>query len=201
MEKKQILLPKPQIDLDYSLMNAIFLRRTIRRFEDKEVSIDHISNILWVCCGITKDSCENSKSKRTTPSACNSQEIIVYVATKNGLFLYDEINHVLVEIFSKDIREFIGTQKMMQSAPLCLIYVSDYSKMTSPILKNDEQKRIFSFTDVGFIGQNVYLYCAISNLATTFLGLVDRENLHDIMNLKECEKVLYTQVIGYIFEE
>lgn len=51
-------------------------------------------------------------------------------------------------------------------------------------------------TETGFISQNVYLYCAAARLNTAVIGLVDREKLHDIMQLLENEKVVYTQAIG-----
>ena len=136
------------------------------------------------------------KSKRTAPSACNSQEIKVYVATRNGLFIYDEINHQLQKILSEDIRKDIGTQEMMRCAPVGLIYVADYSKMKSILLKDDHKKWYNSAADAGFMSQNVYLYCAATGLSTAVLGLVDREKLHGIIGLNANEKVVYTQVVG-----
>ena len=196
-----IKLPVPQKDLDFSLMEALEKRRSIRKWKNEPLSDQELSNLLWAACGITKEETKRSKSKRTAPSACNSQEIKIYVATKKGLFLYDEKNHQLVQILSKDIRENIGTQKMMRSAPVGLIYVSDYSKMTNFLFRDDDQRWFFSGTDTGFISQNVYLYCAAAKLSTVVLGLVNRDKLHEIMRLKECEKVVCTQVVGKSFDE
>jgi hypothetical protein len=90
---------------------------------------------------------------------------------------------------------------MMQSAPVGLIYVSDYSKMKTFLFRDDERRWFISGTDAGFISQKVYLYCAASNLNTVVLALVNRDKLHDIMDLNEREKVVYTQVIGRPPEE
>jgi hypothetical protein len=76
---------------------------------------------------------------------------------KKGVFLYDEKGHQLVQVLSKDIREDIGTQKMMRSAPVGLVYVSDFSKLSSYFAKDDELRWFISGTDTGFISQNVYL--------------------------------------------
>ena len=191
-----IKLPPPQKDLPYPLMKALENRRSIRKWSDEELSEQDISNLLWAACGITKEATKNSKSKRTAPSATNSQEIKVYVATKDGVFLYDENDHTLTEILSQDISEYVATQKMMHSAPLKLIFVTDLKKYTSPLYKNDEQKWFFSGTDAAYISQNVYLYCAAAGLSTVVLGLVRREKLQDVMGLKDHEKVVYTQVVG-----
>lgn len=193
---KTISLPSPQTGLDFPLMKAIKERRTKHKWLDEEVSLQDISNILWVACGITYEATKNAKSRRTVPSACNSQEIKVYVALKSGLFLYDESQHQLIEVFKDDIRHNIGTQKMMQNAPLGLIYVADYTKMNAPAFKDHEKRWYTTFADTGFMSQNIYLYCATANLSTAVLGLVDRETLQKIMGLGEDEKVVYTQVVG-----
>jgi SagB-type dehydrogenase family enzyme len=182
-------------------MKALTKRRSIRKWKNDALSDQELSNLLWAACGITKEETSRSKSRRTAPSASNSQAIKIYVTMKKGLFLYDEKNHQLIQILSEDIREDIGTQKMMHSAPLGLIYVSDYSKMKIYLDKDDNRKWFVSGTDTGFISQNVYLYCAAANLSTVVLGLVNREKLHDIMGLKEHEKITYTQVVGKPFDE
>ena len=196
-----IKLPTPQKDLEFPLMKALTKRRSIRKWKSDALSDQELSNLLWAACGITKEETSRSKSRRTAPSASNSQAIKIYVTMKKGLFLYDEKNHQLIQILSKNIREDIGTQKMMHSAPLGLIYVSDYSKMKIYLAKDVNRKWFVSGTDTGFISQNVYLYCAAANLSTVVLGLVNREKLHDIMGLKEHEKVTYTQVVGKSFDE
>ena len=192
----ELKLPPPQKDLDYPLMKALANRRTKRKWGEGALSEQELSNLLWAACGLTKEVTKRTKSKRTAPSASNSQEICVYVALAQGLFRYDEVNHQLVLILEEDIRAQIGTQKMMRSAPVGLIYVSDYSKMKAYLAKDEHRKYFVSGTDTGFISQNVYLYCAAANLSTVILGLVDREGLSERMGLAEHERVIYTQVVG-----
>ncbi len=189
-------LPTPQKNLKFPLMKALELRRTKRKWTDAPLSLQEISNILWVACGVNQISKKKKSFKRTAPSACNSQEIKVYIALAKGLFLYDERNHQLVQTLKTDIREHIGTQKMMHTAPLALIFVSDYSKMTNFVFKDENRKWYTSAADTGFISQNIYLYCVAANLSTAVLGLVDRPMLEEIMCLNENEKVVYTQVVG-----
>ncbi len=193
-----IKLPEPQKELDFPLMKALEKRRSIRKWKDTPITEQELSNLLWAACGITKNKYGNVKSKRTAPSACNSQEIRVYVLMERGVFLYNEENHELLEIISKDIREHIGTQKMMKVAPMGLVFVADLSRMTSPYLKNKEGQRFSAWVDTGYVSQNVYLYCAASDLGTVVLSLVDRDKLHKLMQLKEHEKIVLTQVVGHL---
>ena len=193
-----IKLPEPQKELVFPLMKALEKRRSIRKWNDNPITEQELSNLLWAACGITKNKYGNVKSKRTAPSACNSQEIRVYVLLEKGVFLYNEENHELIEIISEDIREHIGTQKMMKSAPMGLVFVADLSRMTSPVLRNNEAQRFSAWVDTGYISQNVYLYCAASDLGTVVLSLVNRDKLHQLMRLKEHEKIVLTQVVGHL---
>ncbi len=120
---------------------------------------------------------------------------------QSGVFLYDEKERQLDQVLSEDIRDNISTQKMMHSAPVGLIYVSDFSRLKTYLTKDENRKWFVSGTDTGFISQNVYLYCAAAKLSTAILGLVNREKLQKIMGLKEHEKVVYTQVVGKSIDE
>jgi SagB-type dehydrogenase family enzyme len=189
-------LPEPQKDLPFPLMQALENRRTKRKWTEAAVSEQDLSNLLWAACGITVRATRTGKQKRTAPSAANCQEIRIFVALPEGLYEYDETNHTLVPRMNKDIRDKIGTQKMMKSAPVGIVFVSDYSRMKTYLSKDDARKWFVSGTDAGFISQNIYLYCAAANLSTAVLGLVDREGLGRILGLSPHEKVVYTQVVG-----
>jgi nitroreductase len=51
--------------------------------------------------------------------------------------------------------------------------------------------------DTGFIGQNVYLFCASEGLATVFRGAVDHPKLARAMTLPEQQFVTFAQTVGY----
>lgn len=194
--KNFIELPEPQKELDFPLMKALENRRTKRNWKDDPIDIQDISNLLWAACGKTMEETKKSKSRRTVPSGRNSQTIKVYVALKNGLYLYNENIHQLIFIKGEDIREHLTNQKMMKNMPVGLIYVSDYSKLKGYVGTDDNRKLFVAGTETGFISQNVYLYSASAKLNTAVIGLVNREKLHDIMELHDYEKVIYTQAIG-----
>ena len=132
--------------------------------------------------------------KRTAPSAMNRQEIDIYVATANGLYLYDAKAHVLNPILSEDIRAMTGTQEYVKDAAINLIYVADYSKMGT---STKEDKDIYSAADTGFISENVYLYCASEGLATVVRGSIDRPALAKMMKLRPDQKIILSQPVGY----
>jgi len=189
-ELKTIILVKPQMDSSRELMQVLNDRKTSRNFSPKKLPIRVLSNILWAACGVNRP----RTNGRTAPSANNWQEIDIYVATANGLYLYDAINHRLKMLLNQDIRSFTGNKPYVSEAPVNLIYVADLAKMGNA---TPDEKDFYSATDTGFIGQNVYLYCASEGLATVVRGNIDREALGKVMKLRDDQRIILTQTIGY----
>lgn len=189
-EMKSISLLPPQMTGGRPLMEVLKDRKSSREFRREELPPQILSNLLWAAFGVNR----SNSGKRTAPSAVNWQEIDIYVATADGLYLYDAMKHMLVPVLEKDIRSETGTQAFVKDAPLNLIFVADYTKMDRA---RDEQKDFYSATDTGFIGQNVYLYCASEGLATVVRGLVDRDALSTTMKLRGDQKIILAQTVGY----
>jgi SagB-type dehydrogenase family enzyme len=186
---KSIELPKPQTEGGKPLMQALKERKTSRQFSGEKLSMQTLSNMLWAGFGINRPD-----GKRTAPSAMNKQEIDIYVATAEGLYLYDAKANMLIGILAEDIRAATGTQSFVKDAPVNLIFIADFSKMGNG---PDEQKQFYAAADTGYISQNVYLYCASEGLATVVRGSVDKPALAAIMKLPDSKKIILAQTVGY----
>ena len=189
-ELKPISLPTPQMDGGKPLMQALKERRTSRAFSSEKLSIQVLSELLWAAFGVNRP----ETGKRTAPSAVNWQEIDIYVATADGLYLYDAPLHLLRPVLKEDIRALTGLQSFVKDAPVNLIFVADYFRMGQA---SDADKDFYSAADTGFISQNVYLYCASEGLATVVRGLIDRPALAEAMGLRSDQKVILAQTVGY----
>jgi SagB-type dehydrogenase family enzyme len=187
---KSIQLPAPQMTGGKPLMEALKARCTQREFSSEALPPQELSNLLWAACGINRP----DKGLRTAPTAMNKQEIDVYVALAEGLYLYDAKANALNLVVEQDLREATGKQPFVKDAPVNLVYVADYAKMgTGP----KEQKDFYSATDTGYISENVYLFCASTGLATVVRGYVDRDALAKAMHLGADQKVILAQTVGY----
>jgi len=151
-------LPVPQKSGGMPLMDALSKRSTSRSFDTRELTMQQISNLLWAAYGINRPD-----GKRTAPSARNYQETEIFVLLKQGTYIYDAKNNKLILVLAEDIRTLGGTQSFVKDAPLTMIYVSDLTKMGDG---NKESKMNTANIDVGFISQNVYLFCASEGLVT-----------------------------------
>ncbi len=185
-----IKLPQPRTQGGAPLMQALKERRSQREFSAKGLSLEVISDMLWAASGINRPEIAH----RTSPSAMNMQEIDIYLARADGLYLYDALRNELIPVVPVDIRVFTGKQAFVKDAPVELIYVADLSKMSSLSAQDAD---IYAAADTGFISQNVYLYCASSGLATVVRGLIDKPALAKAMKLSPNRKIIFAQSVGY----
>lgn len=189
-ELKDIQLLNPQTEGGRPLMQALKERCSLREYNTEKLSLQVLSNLLWAADGVNRP----ESGKRTAPSAVNWQNIDIYVATADGLYLYDALKNTLKQILAEDVRAATGRQDFVKDVPLNLIYVADFSKITRG---TDEDKNFYSAAHTGFISQNVYLFCASEGMATVVRAMVDREALAKVMKLRQDQKVMLAQSVGY----
>jgi SagB-type dehydrogenase family enzyme len=170
-------------------MGVLKERKSERAFRTEKLSSQVLSNLLWAAFGINRPD-----GRRTAPSALNRQEIAVYVTLPEGVYLYDAKAHRLEKIISGDLRAATGTQPFVAEAFLNLVYVADYAMMPDT---SDADKILYSGADTGFIGQNVYLYCASEGLATVIRAGIDRDALGKALKLRPTQKITLAQSVGY----
>lgn len=187
---KAVTLPAPDIKGSITLKQALANRKSSRTYADREISDQHISNILWCANGVNRP----ANGLRTAPSAMNKQDIKIYVIRKSGVWLYNAGKHSLEPIASGDFRSMAGTQSFAATAPLNLIFVSERGKFTQG---SEEAIITMSSLDAGFCSQNVYLYCAGEGLATVLRVSVDKEALSKLLKLNAKDAVIAAQSIGY----
>jgi len=190
-ETHSMKLPQPQLDSGMPLMQALHARKSTREFSPQKLSTQVLSNLLWAAFGVNR----SETGGRTAPSAHNWQDIDIYVATAEGLYLFDAKNQALEMLQAKDIRALTGTQDFVVDAPVNLIYVSDFARMAADT--SQEDRKITAAINTGFIGENVYLYCASAGLATVVRGSVDKEVLAKAMKLKSTQWIVAAQSVGF----
>lgn len=190
-ETKNISLPAPNMEGGMTLMEALKNRQTKREFSKEKLSDQKLSDLLWAAFGINRP----ESGKRTAPSAVNWQETDIYVSLESGVYLYNAQKNMLMGIIEGDYRKDMGKQSFAGDAAAVLVFVADYSKMG--VMASKEDKDFYAAVDVGYISQNVYLFCSSENLATVVLGMVDREKIKKTLKLHDNQKVILTQCVGF----
>jgi SagB-type dehydrogenase family enzyme len=189
-ELKLVPLPAPQLGGGKPLMQALKERTSARAFSPERLPVQVLANLLWAGYGVNRP----ETGGRTAPSANNSQETDIYVATADGLYVYEAKAHALRPILADDIRALTGRQAFVKEAPVNLVYVADLGRMTRA---REEDRDFYASAHTGFLSQNVYLYCASEGLATVVRASIDRPALAKAMKLRPEQRITLSQTVGY----
>jgi nitroreductase len=184
-------LPPPRASGGKPLIDALRHRRSTRDYADRPLPAQVLSDLLWAAFGVNRP----ASGDRTAPSWRHAIEIGIYVTTADGVWRFEPRGHRLEPHLRGDIRARTGVQDFVGTAAVNLVYVADSNRMGSA---SQEDKRLWAFTDTGFIGQNVYLFCASEGLASVFRGSLDREALARTLQLDRHEFITCAQSVGYL---
>lgn len=182
-------LPTPQRSGGLPLYEALAQRQSQREFAPEPLDDAALSQLLWSVAGINRP----ALGGRTTPSAMNAQEVTVYVATAQGLSVYEPAGHALRHVGAVDVRRVSGYQDFVDTAPLDLIYVADHTRMG---LIPASRREAYAFAAAGAMAQSAYLCCAAQGLATVVRAWFDAAALGRAMGLGNDQQLLLAQTVG-----
>ncbi|MCD7970432.1 MAG: SagB/ThcOx family dehydrogenase [Alistipes sp.] len=197
-EFKTIQLERPDTGSGDALMAAMKDRKTDRDFTAGELSLKHLSEILWAAYGVNRED-----GKRTVPSALALYPNQLYVILSNGIYLYEAEKHQLVPVVEGDHRELAGGFPAAKAAPVNLVFIADYGRyantgneMIDGYLKSPEIRVRFASLDAGHSTQNVYLYCAAQGIKACVRGAAEPQ-LKEVLGLDDDHEIIVAQTIGY----
>ena len=196
-----ITLPKPEKDGGKSVLAALQERKTIRNISREKLPPQVLSNLLWAAFGVNREIAAFGKPGRTAASASNSQEIDLYVAMPEGVYLYEAVSHCLTPVVAGDFRSRAG-RRGAATVPVNIFYVVDLNRydlgsgQPDRSIGDPEVQKSYYYTDTGIIAQNVYLFAASQGLAAWFHNC-DKENTVKEFKLRPEQRVLFAQSVGY----
>ena len=175
-----IELPAPQINEDATLYQALMARHSVREYQQRPISRQMLSNILWVAYGVNRHD-----GRRTIPTAKNEKDLSIYITDDQGVFLYNAEQNNLEMISNQSLLGLFEGQNYMENVPVVLIYVGS---------KDDKN---WAVMHAGAAYQNVELYAATNNLGCVVRDLFDHQAVAEALGLPENQRVIVSQAIGY----
>jgi hypothetical protein len=166
------------------LMMAISHRKSDRQFESRNLSLKHLSEIMWVTNGINR-----TNGKRTVPSANAKYPLQTYAVLSNGIYFYNTRMHQLEPVVKGDFRNLAGKQTFVETAPLNLLLIAK--------AKNAADNFNMAMMDSGYCGQNVCLYCASEGLKCVARAGAKEVELLKVMNLDSTYKFILAVTVGH----
>jgi protease I len=191
---EKTVLPEPTLDGKISLEKTLASRRSIRDFDNKSLSLEQIGQLAWAAQGIT----QKSTGFRTAPSAGAIYPMSVYLATEQGLFLYEPSDHSLQNVIEADIRERLSIQAHRQQAvaeAACdIIIAGSVRKLAS---KYGGRSRRYALLEAGHIAQNILLEATALGLGSVPIGAIDERAVARVCRLDDQLEPFYIICVGY----
>lgn len=203
-----IYLPTPLLDGSISVEKALYNRRSHRDFQDKEISLEQLSQILWAAYGITLPRTDYDFLRggfRTAPSAGGLYPLDIYIAVGKvrgitaGLYKYVVKGHKIVKILDEDIRVKLCSasygQKTIEEAPISIVYTAIFSRTTDKYKERGRERYVCM--DLGHSAENIYLQAEALGLGTCAIGAFSDEHVAKLLQLLQEEEPLCIMPVGY----
>lgn len=195
-----IKLPSPNLKGKISVEEAIFRRRSVRRYKNDPLTMEQLSQILWAAQGTT------SRSRyRAAPSAGATYPLETYIfvgeetveGLKAGIYHYDTNSHSLAlhkkGDFRADLARAALDQGFIADVPVDIVLCAIYPRTSYRYGRRGER---YVHIEVGHVGQNVHLQAVASGLATVMVGAFEDEEVSEVLNIEEGIKPLYIMPVG-----
>lgn len=191
--QETISLPEPKIKGEMSLEEAIKDRRSIRSFDEKDLNLEQISQILWAAQGITDE-----EGHRASPSAGALYPLELYIVKKDGAYHYIPKGHRLEMILKGDLRKKLKDaclwQQWIEEAPVDIIITGIYERTT---VKYRERGIRYVHLEAGHACQNILLQSVSLGLGAVPVGAFHDREIQEILNLEESNIPFFVIPIGY----
>ena len=201
-----ISLPKPKLESNVSVEEALQKRRSTRSFKNEPLSLSEASQILWAAYGVTKKMSGLRGGLKTAPSAGATYPLEIYLVAGNvedlskGIYRYIPKNHTLKKVSTGDKRSELCAaahgQSMVRNAPALLVYTALYERTTERYGARGKDRYICM--DVGHSAQNVYLQAYTLGIGTCAVGSFDDNAVKSVMTISKYEIPLYIMPLGKI---
>ncbi len=188
-----IKLPDPTFNGQKSLEKSILERESIRRFSDKGINLEIISQLFG--------SGQGSKGyKRIVPSAGAIYPLELYALLKGkGFYHYNVENHSLDLEIEGDLNQKLAAaswnQDFINKAPLNIVICTNFSKIQ--VRYGHDRGIRYALIEVGHCAQNIHLQAVALGLGSVPIGAFKDKEIKKLLSLPEKIDPLYIIPIGY----
>ncbi len=189
-------LPQPSLKGKMSTEEAIYKRASVRLFQNRPVSIENISQLLYAAQGISHSYGE--RQFRTAPSAGATYPLETYLFTPSGVYKYNPLEHSLSRLFEDDKRSQLSEaslgQTAVSSAPVVILFT-----MVQERTEKRYGERAFRYIcmEAGHAAQNLHLQAVALGLSSVPVGAFYDEQVAGVLGCPNNEHPLYIVPIGY----
>ena len=193
-----ITLPKPSTTGDKSLEQLLNQRRSVRDFQNREISLAQLGQLLWAAQGIT-----HPQGFRTAPSAGALYPLELYVVANKvktlqaGVYHYHPHQHQLTEIRENDISKILARasygQSSVRDAAAVIVFTAIYERTT---VKYNKRGIRYTHIEAGHAAENLFLQAEALGLGTVVVGAFYDDEVRDVLRLPDNVNPLLLMPVG-----
>lgn len=188
-ENSDIALPAADMTAGTGMMEAFAQRKSIRKFADRELSLQDMGNLLWAAMGQNRPD-----GRLTAPSCRNFQEIRLFVFDRKGVSEYLPATHSLRHVVDGDYRNLVAAgQDFVNDAPFSLVMIADMTKFGNV----DERAIMMASVDAGIVSENISLACAGLGLATVPRATMKSAEIISLLGLADNHIAIMNNPVGF----
>ncbi len=198
-----INLPAPALQGTVSVAQALKSRRTIRRFANKPLTPEQLSQLLWAAYGVT-----DPRGLRSAPSAGALYPLDIYAVVGErqisglaaGVYHYLPEKQALELGRPGDLRGAVAQaslyQTWMAEAPVMLVITGEYRRCQ---VKYGERGVRYTHMESGHVGQNIFLQAEALGLGAGIVGAFENAVISQTLGLPPTHDPLLIMPVGYKF--
>ncbi len=190
-----IPLPQPRLSGSMSVEEAIAKRRSVRKYQPQELTLEQISQLLWSAQGITG----RKPMFRAAPSAGGLHPLEFYLCRHDGIWHYEVEAHQLKQIYEGDVRRELAEaswrQAFIGTAPCVFAVSAQFRRSTGTY--GDRGRFRYVPMDLGHAAENMLLQAVALGLGAVVVAAFDDSKIAQILHLPANEDPLYLIPVGY----
>jgi SagB-type dehydrogenase family enzyme len=202
---EDLVLPQPDTKGTVSVEEALQARRSHRRFTEKGVTKDELSQLLWAAYGVTRHT--SGVDFKTAPSAGALYPLDVYAVVgeggtagiKAGVYRYLPEDHRLRPVRDGDQREDLGRAALQQmwlaKAPVVLVITGEYRRTTG---KYGNRGQRYVLMESGNVSQNIFLQAEALGLKAGIVGAFHDREVSRVLGGPAEHEPLLIMPVGHI---
>ena len=196
-----IKLPPPVMTGGMPLVEALKVRRTVRRFASRPLDLGQISQLLWGADGTT-----DPRGLRTSPSAGATYPLDLYLVVGErgvadlaaGVYHYEVAAQALTPVAPGDLRGAVARASLHQSwmtqAPVMVVITGEYRRCTG---RYGERGVRYTHMEAGNVSQNLFLAAEALGLGAGIVGAFEDKALAQAAKLPPAHEPLLVMPVGY----
>jgi SagB-type dehydrogenase family enzyme len=196
MAQELIKFDQPALKGGLSLEELLWQRSSLREYQDKTPSWEHIGKLLWAAQGVTRP----DSGGRTAPSAWGAYPLDVYVIVPDGVWHYLPKDHAVEQIKDHDIWDDLAKAGLSKStvhqSPCVFIFTADVNRLLSFNEILGDVLR-YAHQESGHAAQNLILQAGAIGMGGCPIGANIPIQGQKVIGIPPEQKVVYIIASGY----